>query len=100
MIGKKILHYSAECQFQTRKFDTAIKSIERLQNIYNNIAGFRAVYYPKSFYLLGKIYEKKGDASLAAENYEKFLQLWKNADEDLAELIDAKKRLSRLGGAI
>ena len=52
--------------------------------------------YPKSFNLLGKIYEKKGDTQLAIQNYEKFLDLWKDADEDLPDLIDAKKRLAKL----
>jgi len=46
--------------------------------------------------LLGKIYEKKGDTQLAIQNYEKFLDLWKDADEDLPDLIDAKKRLAKL----
>jgi len=58
----------------------------------------RAIYFPKNFNLLGKIYEEKGDAQLAIENTEKFLDLWKNADEDLPDLIDAKKRLARLKG--
>ena len=45
-----------------------------------------------SFLLLRKIYEKKGDTQLAIENSEKFLDLWKDADEDLPDLIDAKTR--------
>jgi len=53
-----------------------------------------------SFLLLGKIYEKKGDTQLAIENYEKFLDLWKNADEDLPDLIEAKERLSHLNSTI
>ena len=56
------------------------------------------MYYPKSLYLLGKIYEKKGDQKVAIENYEKFLDLWKAADKDLPELIDAKARLANLKG--
>ena len=56
----------------------------------------RANYFPKSFHLLGKIYEKKGDNQLAIQNYEKFLDLWQDADEDLPDLIDAKERLARL----
>ncbi|MEE9168788.1 MAG: tetratricopeptide repeat protein, partial [bacterium] len=56
----------------------------------------RAIYYPRSFNLLGKIYEKKGDTQLAIQNYEKFLDLWKDADKDLPDLIDAKKRLAKL----
>ena len=45
---------------------------------------------------MGKIYEKKGDANLAVKNYEKFLELWKDADQDLPDLIDAKKRYKAL----
>ena len=55
-----------------------------------------ALNHPKSFYLLGKIYEQKCDRTLALKNYIKFLEMWKNADEDLPELIDAKKRLKNL----
>ncbi len=53
---------------------------------------------PRGFYLLGKIYEKKGDQKLAIENYERFLDLWKEADEDLPDLMDAKARLAKLKG--
>jgi tetratricopeptide (TPR) repeat protein len=52
--------------------------------------------YVKSFYKLGKIYEQKGWAGKAIEHYEKFLDLWKDADPGLAEVEDAKKRLSSL----
>ena len=58
--------------------------------------GFRCLYYPRSFYLLGKIYEAKGDTASAIKNYEKLLDLWKNGDEDLVDLIGAKKRLASL----
>ena len=58
----------------------------------------RSIVFPKSFYLLGKIYEKKGDNQLAIKNTEKFLDLWKDADKDLPDLIDAKKRLVRVKG--
>jgi len=45
---------------------------------------------------MGKVYEKKGDTKLAIKNYEKFLNLWKDADEDLPDLIDAKVRYAKL----
>jgi len=67
-----------------------LESVNELQAI--NVSWPRQVYYPKSFYLMGKIYEKKGDANLAIKNYQKFLELWKDADQDLPELIDAKKQ--------
>ena len=54
--------------------------------------------YPLGFHLLGKIYEKKCEKQSAIENTEKFLDLWKDADPDLPDLIDAKERLAKLQG--
>jgi hypothetical protein len=45
---------------------------------------------------VGKIYELKGDAAKAIEHYEKFLNLWKDADAGIAEVDDARKRLAGL----
>ena len=52
--------------------------------------------YVKSFYMLGKIYEQQGDTAKAIENYEKFLDLWKDADPGIAEVEDARERLAGL----
>lgn len=52
--------------------------------------------YAKSFYELGKIYEQQGDTGKAVDHYEKFLDLWKNADPGIAAVEDAKKRLAGL----
>jgi len=52
--------------------------------------------YAKTFYNLGKIFEQQNKIAKAIENYEKFLDLWKNADPDLPEVDDAKKRLAGL----
>jgi tetratricopeptide (TPR) repeat protein len=52
--------------------------------------------YTKSFYMLGKIYEEQGDSAKAIEHYEKFLDLWKEADPGLAEVEDARTRLRDL----
>ena len=54
--------------------------------------------YAKSFYMLGKIYEQKDYKGKAIEHYEKFLDLWKDADPGIAEVEDAKKRLTGLKG--
>ena len=88
-----VLYHLAECQYEQGQLDKAIKNLLQLQRIYDNSYNIRAIFFPKSFYLLGKIYEKKGDHNLAVKNYKKFLEIWKDADKDLPELIDAKKRM-------
>jgi tetratricopeptide (TPR) repeat protein len=50
--------------------------------------------YTKSFYMLGKIYEQKGNNAI--KHYEKFLDLWKDADPGIAEVEDARKRVAGL----
>ncbi len=52
--------------------------------------------YARSFYELGKIYEQKGWKGKAIEQYEKFLELWKDADPGFTEIEDAERRLDGL----
>ena len=54
--------------------------------------------YPKHYYNLAGLYEKKGRKAKAIEHYEKFLSLWKDSDYGLTEVADAKARLARLKG--
>ena len=89
----------AECQYKKGQWQEAVGALLEIQDVFPHFYSDQLdVFYPKSFYLLGKIYEKKGDKQLAIENTEKFLDLWKNADPDLPDLIDAKERLARLKG--
>ncbi|MFQ5583657.1 MAG: tol-pal system YbgF family protein, partial [Calditrichia bacterium] len=88
--------------FELGDYDQAIASLKKIEAI-PFIIGFDANYVgttsaiiPKKLYLLGKVYQAKGDIRQAAENYDKFLTLWKNADPELPEVIDAKKQLAEL----
>ncbi len=47
-------------------------------------------------YQLGKAYEASGWNDKAIEQYKTFLDIWKNADEGLESVEDAKARLARL----
>jgi len=91
-----LVYQLAECQFKQEEYDQAIQSLTHLQKIKDTTMGFRATYLPKSYFILGKIYEQKGERTLALEHYAKFLDMWKNADQDLPELIDAKLRYEHL----
>ncbi|MGB6340299.1 MAG: tetratricopeptide repeat protein, partial [Candidatus Aminicenantaceae bacterium] len=76
--------------------------VKKAQEQYENLIAltpgglFYGDIYTKSFYMLGKIYEQQGDTSKAIENYERFLDLWKDADPGMAEVEDARKRLTGL----
>jgi len=75
---------------------------ERAQKEYENIASmttgklYQGDVYARSLYLLARIYEERGWKERAIEGYEKFLELWKDADSGLPEVEKAKKRLSGL----
>lgn len=74
------------------------KSLETAETILNLSTG-RLYYgdmFAKSFYMLGKIYQKKGWMDQAIEQYDKFLNLWNSADPIFPEIIDAQKQLIEL----
>ena len=55
--------------------------------------------YVMSFYMLGRIAEQTGETAKARGHYQKFLDLWKDADPEIPEVEDAKKRLAAVQGS-
>jgi serine/threonine protein kinase/Tfp pilus assembly protein PilF len=91
-----IFHDSlASAYFKARNIDKAREEYEKIISLTVGRI-YAGDIYAKSFYMLGKIYQQNGQKGKAIEQYEKFLDLWKNADPGIAEVEEAKKQLSNL----
>ena len=53
-------------------------------------------FYARSLYTLGKIFEQQGQKEKARDHFQRFLDLWKDADPGMSEVDDAKARLTAL----
>jgi len=85
----------AEVYFEAGNWERAREAFEEILRMTYNRYYFGALY-AKSFYMLGRICEEKGDTTQACEYYQKFLALWKEADSGILEVEDVKRRLATL----
>jgi tetratricopeptide (TPR) repeat protein len=85
----------AQAYLKNGELDNAIATYEKLITLDPDSKNWRR-FHPKYHYRLAKLYEEKGWLEKAIKEYVKFLEIWKDADKDLPELIDAKKRLTAL----
>lgn len=90
-----ILEALAEAYEGTGNIDKAQETYERISNVTSERLIFGDIY-ARSFYRLGRIFEQRGKRDRAREYYEKFLDLWQNADPGLPEVGDARLRLAAL----
>ena len=88
----------ATTYIELEELDKAQENYEKIISLTDGRLSVGNVY-AKAFYMLGKIYEQQGETAKAIEDYEKFLNLWKDADPGIAEVEDARKRLDGLRGS-
>jgi len=80
---------------QKGKLDNAIAEYERLIT-FNPNSKERFLIQPKYHYRLAKLYQEKDWKGKAIEHYEKFLELFKEADPGIVEVEDSRKRVAEL----
>jgi len=91
----RVIDSLALAYYSSGDVEKAREEYERITSLTNGRLHLGDIY-AKSFYMLGKIYEQQGNSAKAIEHCEKFLDLWKDADPDIPEVIDAKKKLAGL----
>jgi serine/threonine protein kinase len=85
----------ARAYIKKGSIDKAIGEYERLIR-FNPASKDRRIMNPKYHYYLGRLYQEKDQKNKAIQHFIQFLGIWKSADKDIPELIDAKKRLRLL----
>jgi len=80
--------------FKNGDMDKARKAYEKINSQLSS--RWNGEIYVKSYYMLGRIAEQQGDKTKAIERYQKFLDLWKDADPGIPEVEDTRKRLAGL----
>jgi eukaryotic-like serine/threonine-protein kinase len=89
----------AEIYLKIGRLDEAVAQLEKALSRYDDNRAFDTDVAVKAYYLLGLAYEKSGWNKRAVEQYEEFLDIWKNADPGIPEVADAKERLKKLKGS-
>jgi serine/threonine protein kinase/tetratricopeptide (TPR) repeat protein len=86
----------ARAYVQKGAIDDAIEEYEKL-TVFRPESEDRWLINPLYHYRLAVLYEQKGKAGQAKQQYEKFLEICGKADPRLEELAEARRRLAALG---
>jgi tetratricopeptide (TPR) repeat protein len=86
----------AQVYIDAGRLGEAVEVLEATLTRYDEIRATIPIRSVKVHYLLGLAYEGSGWNAKAIEQYETFLDIWKNADPGIPALEDARQRLTRL----
>jgi tetratricopeptide (TPR) repeat protein len=91
-----IIYVLAQAYIKAGHFNKAIDILKERLSIYESYLVCRGTWSVKMYYYLGLAYEGAERFDDARVQYERFLDIWKDADTGIVEIDDAKVRLSRL----
>jgi tetratricopeptide (TPR) repeat protein len=86
----------AKAYLESDRLGEAVSELEKVLSKYDEGRIHFTIWAVKAYYLLGLAYEKSGWNKKAIEQYEEFLEIWKDADPGIPEVDDAKERLEKL----
>jgi tetratricopeptide (TPR) repeat protein len=81
---------------ESGQYEEAIMTFNAIRNDYATWRNFGAIQTVKLHYYLGRAYEESRWYIRAIDEYNEFINLWKNADRDIKEIEDARKRRTKL----
>lgn len=97
--GIRLRYPLAMAYLQAGHLAEAVGEFEGLLERYTPYRAYYMIWVAKARFYLGTAYEKSGWNSKAIEQYEEFLDLWKDADPGIEHVADAKRRLAVLKDA-
>jgi tetratricopeptide (TPR) repeat protein len=86
----------AEAYLSVDRLDDAIDLLESMTSRYDDNRMQDPILGVRALYLLGDAYQRAGQDAKAVEQFETFLAIWKDADPELEEVPDARRRLEAL----
>jgi len=84
-----------EAFYSAGELEKAAREFERAVSLTTGKLNFGDVYV-RCYFMLGQVYQKMGQTDKAVQNYEKFLDFWKDADPGLSEIQQARTQLQKL----
>ena len=85
-----------EIYLESGRLGEGVAKLEEVLARYDEVRAYFSIWAVKAHYLLGLAYQKSGWNKKAIEQYEEFLEIWKDADPGISEVEDAKERLEKL----
>ena len=79
--------------------DSALAYYEQYAEFPSRFLLFDYLDLPAAYQRLGELYEERGNRDKAVEYYNRFVELWENADDELQPQVrDVRRRIARLVG--
>jgi len=94
------MRFLGECYLRVDRLGDAVAMFEKSLRRYDAYNLDWPEFHVETHYWLGRAYQESGWNDQAIDQYETFLGIWKNADEGLESVEDAKERLARLRSKI